>query len=741
MKEEQLRELLEDMSVEEKIGQMVQLTGAFYAQEGLATGPIQAMKLTEQQVQLAGSVLSTVGAAKLRKLQTEYMEKQPHHIPLMFMADVINGFRTVFPIPLALGCSFDPEIMRKTSEISAREMARAGVHVTFSPMVDLVRDARWGRVMESTGEDSYLNRLFAEAAITGYQGEGVGTKDHVVACMKHFAGYGAPVGGREYNQVELSERTLWEEYLPGYRAGVDAGAKMVMTAFHTLGRIPCTANKELIQGVLREQWGYDGVLISDWAAIRELLEHGVAEDEAKAADLAMQSGVDIDMMTNIYALQLKKLVEAGKITMEQLDTAVYRILRLKNELGLFENPYKDAEEAYDEREQIDPAHTAYARKILPDTFVLLKNEEGILPLSKKPEESCRSIAFIGPFMKETEVCGAWSFFNRKEENVTLEQALEEQELTVPYTVEEGCHTLPFGMEFAGIRGRAANPYGKEELEKLKERAVASAKKADVVVMALGEHSYFSGEGGSRTQITIPEHQLELFRAVTAVHSRVVVVTFSGRPLDLREIHEKAQAILHVWFPGTEAGHAVMDVLFGASSPGGRLSMSFPYCVGQVPISYNELSTGRQYLDGTEANRFFSRYIDAPNHPLFVFGYGLDYTEYQYDRLVLHGTQVTKEHPLEVSVDVTNIGKREGKEVVQMYLQDLAGSVARPVRELKGFQKLSLAPQETQTVTFTITEEMLRFYDKNMNYGSEPGEYKVYIGGSSDARLSGSFRLV
>lgn len=740
MKEEQIRELLEDMSTEEKIGQLLQLTGAFYADEGLATGPMQQMQLSQEQVEQAGSVLSTVGAATLKKIQTAYMEKQPHHIPLMFMADVINGYRTVFPIPLALGCSFEPEIMRKTSEISAREMARAGVHVTFSPMVDLVRDARWGRVMESTGEDTYLNRCFAKAAIEGYQGAGVGTKDHVAACMKHFAGYGSPVGGREYNQVEVSERSLFEDYLPAYKTGVDAGTKMVMTSFNTLGRIPCTGNQELMKGILREQWGYDGVVISDWAAIHELIEHGVARDEDEAAYLAMQAGVDIDMMTNVYALHLKDQLASGKVTMDQLDAAVYRILNLKNELGLFENPFKDADESYDESKKPDGEHTKYAREILPETFVLLKND-GILPLSKEPVDTCKSIAFIGPFMKEIDVCGAWSFFNRKEENVTLEQAVNERELSMPYTIEEGCHTVPYGMRFVGIRGEVVNPYTPEELGVLKANAVASAKQADVVVMALGEHSFFSGEGGARTQITIPEHQMELFRAVAEVNPNIAVVTFSGRPLDLREVNEKAKAILHVWFPGTETGHAVMDVLFGDASPSGRLSMSFPYCVGQVPVYYNELHTGRQYIDGTETSRFFSKYIDAPNHPLYVFGYGLDYTEYRYDNLVLDGNQVTKDRPITVSVDVTNVGKRAGKEVVQMYLQDLVGSVARPVRELKGFEKVALSAGEKKTITFTITEEMLRFYDRNMNYVSEPGEFKVYVGGNSDAELSAGFQLV
>lgn len=737
MKEEQIRELLQQMSLEEKIGQMLQLTGNFFSDEGLATGPMQDMNLTEEQVNNTGSILSTVGAAKLRRIQKNYMEKQPHHIPMIFMADVINGFRTVFPIPLAQGCSFNPQLSKEMASISAKESARAGLHVTFSPMVDLVRDARWGRVMESTGEDVYLNAQYSRAMVEGYQGSSIGEKDKISACIKHFAGYGAPVAGREYNQTEISERTLWEDYMPAYKEGIDAGARMVMTSFNTLGRVPCTGNKSLMQDVLRDRWGFDGILISDWAAIQELIYHGVAKDSTEAAFLGVQAGVDIDMVTNTYSNHLKALIEDGTVPMEWVDACVYRILSFKNELGLFENPYKDADEAYDEQQAPDAKHMAFARKALPETFVLLKNE-GILPLPQKANDAVNRIAFIGPYMDDEHVCGSWSLFYNSKENVTLKQALEERKPRISYTVDPGCTILGAGERLGGFSGSVENPISESELAAMMDAAVAHAKEADVVVMALGEHPQMTGEGGARTEITIPEHQIELFNRVVAVNPNVAVVNFSGRPLDLRTINQKAKAILQVWFPGTQAGNAIMDVLFGDANPSGRLSMSFPYNVGQVPVYYSELHTGRIFTG--DGNRFCSRYLDAPNAPLFPFGFGLDYTEYHYDNLRLSSTTLTKDAPIQVSVEVTNVGSRDGVEVVQLYVQDLVGSVARPLRQLKGFEKLAIRAGETRTVTFTIAEEMLRFYDIDMNYVAEPGEFKVFVGRDSRASLVGTFLL-
>lgn len=743
MKESELIALLQDMTLDEKVNQLVQLHGRFYnpeAETGCATGPTEEMGLCEQQVWEAGSVLTTVGAANPRRIQKKYMEHQPHHIPLLFMADIINGYRTIFPIPLAQGCSFDPELVSHMAAVAAKESARTGLHVTFSPMADLVRDPRWGRVMESTGEDTFLNCCMVKAMVKGYQGDDISQKDKIAACIKHFAAYGAPVGGRDYNQVELSERTLREDYLPSYHAGIEAGAETIMTSFNTLGRIPSTANKKLLRDILREEWGFDGVVISDWGAVWELVEHGIAEDKDEATFLAMRAGVDIDMMTEVYANHLKKLVENNKVPEKWVDEAVYRILQLKNKLGLFENPYKDADEKYDEEAEIEPAHRQFARKAAAETFVLLKND-GILPLKKELDENCRSVAFVGPYTKYRQICGSWSLFKRVEDCVTLEEGVKAKQLEMPVSFEMGCEVLDYKQGIGGFKGYFENTRTPEELENMACRAVEAAKMADVVVMPIGEHYEFSGEGASKTEICLPPHQVALFDRIYAVNPNIVVVTFSGRPMDLRAVSDRARAILHVWLPGTEGGNAIADVLFGDVVPGGKLSMCFPYSVGQVPVYYSELHTGRRRPEGEEAPRCVSCYRDAPNRPLFAFGYGLSYTTFSYSDVHMDREVMDANGMIRASVVVTNTGKRAGKDVVQLYIHDVAGSVARPVRELKGFQKILLQPGESRKVSFEIREEMLRFYTADMEYKSEPGSFEVFIGGDSDTDNRAEFRLV
>lgn len=738
MLDSKIVELLNDMSLDEKIGQMVQLTGDFFSGDGLMTGPMMEMNLSTEQVNNTGSVLSAVGAKKLKDIQKSYMEKQPHHIPLVFMADIINGLRTVFPIPLAQGCSFNPKLVKEMAKIAAKESARAGLHVTFSPMVDLVRDARWGRVMESTGEDVYLNGELAKAMVEGYQGDSIKDKDSVSACIKHFAGYGAPVAGRDYTQVELSERTLRQDYLKAYEAGVKANARMVMTSFNTLGRIPSTGNEKLLKGILRDEWGFDGILISDWAAIMELIPQGVAKDSKDAAYLAANARVDIDMMTNSYAHNLKALIDEGKISMDVIDECVLRILRFKNELGLFENPYKDADEEYDEAPSIEKGNIDFARKALPETFVLLKND-GILPLSDKKTKDCNKIAFIGPYMNDKHVCGAWSLFYNLEENVTLAEALKARNVEVDYSISDGCSILDANQNWLGFGGLVENDVTSKQLQDMYLKAVAEAKNSDIVVMAIGEHCQMTGEGASKTEINIPEHQLELLRKVYEVNKNIVVVNFSGRPLDLRQVSKMSRAILQVWFPGTLTGHAIMDVLFGDANPSGRLSMSFPYNVGQLPITYADVHTGRAFVDPN--NRFCSRYLDAPNKPLYVFGYGLDYTTYEYTNLEINKDTIKDGECISLSVDVTNTGDRDGTEVVQLYIQDMVGSVIRPLRELKGFKKINIKSKETKTVTFDIDLDTLKFYDINMDYVAEKGEFTAYVGGDSETDNSVTFKYV
>lgn len=734
MEKQKIKELLQDMSLEEKIDQMLQVAGMYYEKDGILTGPENAVGFTEEEVRQAGTVLGSVGAERLKKIQKEYMEKQPHHIPLIFMSDIINGYRTIFPIPLAQGCSFEPELAKEAAEIAAKESAAAGLHLTFSPMVDLVRDARWGRVMESTGEDSYLNGCFAEAVVKGYQGEGALTeKGKIAACVKHFAAYGAPVAGREYNTVELSERTLRDDYLPAYEKAVKAGAEMVMTSFNTLDKVPSSANKWLMREVLREEMGFDGVVISDWAAIEELVAHGIAKDRKEAARLALEAGVDIDMMTPCYCKNLAKLVEEGAVKEELIDEAVLRILELKNKLGLFENPYKDADEAEEKALLLCEAHRKTARKAAAKTFVLLKNED-LLPLKKQGQKT----AFIGPQVMEKGLYGAWSMFGKDEDTVSIREAVSSMGIKqVSFCKGSPILDNDRGLEeFAGELKLKEDHERKEEL--LKE-AVEAAREADVVVMALGEHRRQSGEAASRGEITIPECQMELFRSVYGVNKNIAVVLFSGRPLDIREISSKAKAVLTVWMPGTEGGNAIADVLYGAVNPSGKLSMSFPYCVGQVPVYYNSFHTGRPFTEGS-GDKYLSKYLDIPNKPLYPFGYGLSYTTFDVSPVCLSAGEMEKEGSITASVTVENTGDVSGEEVVQMYIQDVYGSVVRPVLELKGFEKIALQPGEEKEVSFIITEDMLRFYNIHMQYESEPGEFRIYIGNSSDTENYRSFIL-
>lgn len=722
MVQEKLIDLLKEMSLEEKVDQMLQMSGMFYEDEGVLTGPVNTAGFTEEEIRQAGSVLGSVGAEKLMTIQREYMEKQPHHIPLIFMADIINGFRTVFPIPLAQGCTFHPALVEEGAAAAARESAAAGLHLTFSPMADLVRDARWGRVMESTGEDAWLNGCLVRAMVEGYQGrEGLREKGRIAACVKHFAAYGAPTAGRDYNTVELSERTLRDDYLPAYQAAVDAGVAAVMTSFNTLDRIPSSGSRRLMREILRDEMGFGGVVISDWGAIEEMCRHGVAKDNREAARLAVEAGVDIDMMTNCYCKNLRGLVEEGIVSESLIDEAVLRILKLKNDLGLFENPYKDADASEEKALALCQEHRQTARKMAVETFVLLKND-GILPLKKEQEK----IALIGPYVSNKEIYGAWSMFGSPDTTVSIADGLRNKGYEKILSAQ-GCG-LSEGF------GQTA-----EDSEKLLREAVELAKSADKVVLALGEHRLHSGEAASRADITLPADQMELFRKVCEVNQKVAVVLFSGRPLDIREISEKAAAVLAVWMPGTEGGNAIADVLFGDANPSGKLSMSFPYSVGQVPVFYGQFRTGRPYTEGVE-EKYVSRYLDIPNKPLFPFGYGLSYTTFAVGPVRLSAQRMCRTDRLCAAVTVKNTGAVSGQEVVQMYIEDVHGSVVRPVRELRGFSKIELAPGEEKEVCFEIAETMLRFHDIHMNYVSEDGEFRVYIGNSSETANGASFVL-
>ena len=729
---EALQELLDDMSLAEKIGQMNQVIGSFYTGEFVATGPMADKGFTEENIGLAGSVIGVSGADAAKRIQKGYMEKHPHQIPLLFMLDVINGYRTVFPIPLGQGAAFEPELSMRCARMAAQEAAVSGVHVTFSPMADLVRDARWGRVMESTGEDPYLNSLYAAAMVRGYQGEDLRKAGSVAACVKHFAGYGAPDAGRDYNTVELSEHTLRQFYLPAYEAGIQTGAALVMTAFNTIDGIPATGNRRLMRQILREEMGFDGVLISDWAAIEEMLCHGYCADRTQAAQRAVTAGVDVDMMSGVYAEQLMALVQDGKVPEALIDEAVMRILTLKNALGLFEAPFKDADEEKEKQIILCEEHRALAREAARKSFVLLKNE-GVLPLSDK-----KKTAYIGPYVDSRNLMGAWSITGETKDVATLRESVLEQCADTDAVFCCGCPMTDSGRKLEGFLECTDEMVSAEEQQRMMDEAVEAAKACGQVVLLLGEDRRQSGEAASSAGIQIPGIQQELLDRVCSVCDQVAVVLFSGRPLDIRQIAEKAQAVLLAWMPGTEGARALVDVLSGRYSPSGKLPMSFPYCVGQVPVHYNEYPTGRPHVPGKDKDRFRSKYLDIPNSPLYLFGFGLTYTSFSVSPVVLDRDHMTKDEILTASVTVRNTGSVEGTETVQLYIRDIAASVVRPVKELKGFCKVTLQPDEQQNVRFFITEKELRFLTENGRWESEPGAFEVFIGTSSLADAPARF---
>ena len=728
MTKEELLHLLHQMTTQEKCRELMQLPMEAFTETDISTGPCEDLELTDEKMAQVGSILSLTGAEWTRKVQEEHLKNNRLNIPLLFMADIINGYKTIFPIPLAQGCTFDPDLVRQLAEAAAREGAAAGVHVTFSPMADLVRDPRWGRVMESTGEDPYLNGIMAEQMVKGYQGNDLKEEGRLAACVKHFAGYGAPLGGREYNQVELSERTLLEDYLPAYEKAVRAGARLVMSSFNTLERVPSTGNRKLMREILRGKMGFQGVLISDYAAVKELIAHGLAEDEAEAARLALEAGVDIDMMSRCYSDFLCGQIERGEVAQELLDEAVLRVLELKKDLGLFENPFKDGSPEKEKELLLCEKHRSLAQKAAEESFVLLKNEENMLPLSKE-----ETTAFIGPFGEEKGLLGAWALFADREDTVTVKEGVER--LCPGQIWAKGCEILEPGQKwlrgYIPITEETWKQTAETAEEKIKE-AVEAAEKADRVVLLLGEQELESGESGSCGHIGLPPSQMKLLKAVAQVNPNLVLVVFSGRPLILTEACAYAKAVLFAWMPGTQGGPAVANVLYGCSNPSGKLTETFPYHMGQIPVYYSDFATGRPQMPG---------YIDIPKEPLYPFGYGLSYTEYAYSPVKLDQKVLDSQTDvIHASVRVKNTGSMEGREAVQMYIQDVKGSVSRPVRQLKGFQKISLAPGEEKEVRFEIREEMLRFWTIDMEYRSEPGRFRVWIGTDSRTENGEEFYL-
>ena len=735
MTKEQLIALLNDMSLEEKVNQMSQVIGGFFDDDTVITGPMAEMGFTEENIELSGSVIGSMGAETVKKIQKSYMEKHPHHIPLLFMLDIINGYKTVFPIPLGQGATFEPELSEKCAAVAAKEASVSGLHVTFAPMTDLVRDARWGRVMESTGEDPYLNGLFCESMVKGFQGENLSDEYKIAACVKHFAGYGAPTAGRDYNTVELSEHTFREFYLPSYKAGIDAGAALVMTSFNTVNGIPATGNKKLMRGILRDEMGFDGVLISDWAAIEETIYHGYCADKEDAAIRAVEAGVDIDMMTGIYCDNLCRLVREGKIPESLVDECCMRILELKNKLGLFENPYKDADEEKEQQLILCKEHRELAREAARKSFVLLKNEEQILPLDKT-----KKTAFIGPYVNSRNLMGSWSIIGEAKDITTVEEIMAVEEAGNNVVCCRGSPMLGAEVILEGFTEENQATYTPEEEAKMLEEALEAAKKADQVVLFIGEDRLQSGEATSNATIQIPQIQQNLLERVAEINENIAVVLFSGRPLDLRDVQIKAKAILEVWMPGTEGAGAITDVLYGRYNPTGKLPMSFPYCVGQVPVHYNEYATGRPHVEGKDKDRFRSKYLDIPNAPLYPFGYGLSYTTFTVSEVSLDEDSMKDGESIRAAVTVKNTGTCAGTETIQLYLHDVAASVVRPVKELKDFRKVTLQPEEEARVEFTITEPQLRFLSENNIFESEAGIFEIFIGTDSTTTNKAKFTL-
>jgi beta-glucosidase len=716
-----LKELLHSMTVKEKIFQLFQLGASYYTKDkSEITGPMDEMGIEQEDLSMVGSSLGVMGASTMINIQKKYMKNNPNGIPMIFMKDVIHGFRTVYPIPLALGCGFDEDLVYDCSRMAAVEASAGGIHVTFTPMVDCIRDVRWGRVMESCGEDPYLNSIMGAAQVRAFQGDDISKPGNIAACVKHFAAYGAGESGRDYNNVEISERMLRTVHFPAYKACVDAGVKMLMPSFNNLNGVPSVANKWLMNDILRDEWNYKGLVISDYAAVNELIVHGVAANPKEAARLTFDAGCDIEMMSSAYANHLEELINEGIFTMEQLDSSVMKVLELKNELGLFDDPYHGASVEKEAELCLCKEHRAIALRAAEETAVLLKND-GVLPFKK----TIKKLALIGPFAKDCNINGAWSGSGRSDESVSVKEGIESLVPDTEIYYAKGCGMLFEDTDTSGFKD-----------------AVDLAKSADAVVLCIGESFKYSGEGCSRAKLGLPGAQLELLREVAKVNPNLVVVLFGGRPLVLTELSEIAPAILHMWFPGTEGGNACARLIFGDSNPCGKLSVSFPKSVGQCPLYYNRTNTGRPKSkpDGVY-EPFVSNYIDSGNLPLYFFGYGLSYTEFEYKSMTLTSREMKSDSSIRILVTLKNVGKYPGKETVQLYIRDMVSSAVRPVQELVSFKKIQLECGEEKTVEFEITEPMLRFWNSKNEFVSEKGEFTISVGYADHMYLSEKFVLI
>ena len=729
-------ELMKKMTVEEKIGQLnLPVTGE------ITTGQAQSSDVAKKIEQgLVGGLFNLKGVDKIRDVQKLAVEKSRLGIPLLFGMDVVHGYETIFPIPLGLSCSWDMAAIEQSARIAATEASADGISWTFSPMVDISRDPRWGRVSEGNGEDPFLGGAIARAMVLGYQGADLDNQlkhnNEIMACVKHFALYGAGEAGRDYNTVDMSRNRMFNEYLYPYQAAVDAGVGSVMASFNEIDGVPATANKWLMTDVLRKQWGFNGFVVTDFTGIAEMVAHGIGDLQTVSAR-ALNAGVDMDMVSAGFVGTVKKSIDEGKISMETLDTACRRILEAKYKLGLFDNPYKYCDLKRPAREIFTKEHREAARRIAGESFVLLKNgsihpgsAEPLLPLKKEG-----TVAVIGPLANtRSNMPGTWSVAARLNDYPSVYEGLKEMMAgKVNITYAKGSNLISDAAyeERATMFGRSLNRDNRTDKEMLDE-ALKVAAGADVIVAALGESSEMTGESSSRTDLNIPDVQRTLLEALLKTGKPVVLTLFTGRPLTLVWEQENVPAILNVWFGGSEAAYAIGDVLFGDVNPSGKLTMTFPKNVGQIPLFYNHKNTGRPLAEGKWFEKFRSNYLDVDNEPLYPFGYGLSYTTFRYSDITLDKTVMGQDGSVTATVSVTNTGKRDGAEVVQLYIRDLVGSITRPVKELKGFEKVFIKAGESKTISFKITPELLRFYDYDLNHVAEPGDFDIMIGGSSQA---------
>ncbi|GAB1416054.1 beta-glucosidase BglX [Paludibacter sp.] len=705
-----VQELLSKMTLEEKAGQLNQISGNWKF-----TGPISEHGDVQELIKKGhiGSMLNVKGVGHTRQVQELAMQSRLG-IPLIFGLDVIHGYRTMFPTPLAQAASWDLVAIEKAERIAAIEASASGIHWTFAPMVDIARDPRWGRIVEGSGEDAYLGSLIAKARVRGFQGEGLGNMDAIMACAKHFAAYGAALAGRDYNTVDMSLMRLHETYLPPFKAAIDAGVATFMSSFNDLNGIPATGNTYLLREVLKKQWNFDGFVVSDWASIKEMIAHGYATDNRDAAKKAIIAGCDMDMEGGAYVDHLVDLVNNKIVSEKLINESVSRILRKKFELGLFDDPYKFCDSEREKKQRNNANHLEEARKTATKSIVLLKNEGNILPLAK----NTKKIALIGPFFEETTTnLGAWS----------IHWDDDKDRIVTQYNGIAGKVSKRTKLLYA--KGCNVNDDDKSAFDE----AVKTALQADVVVMSIGETYDMSGEAKSRTSLDLPGVQEELFNKIVETGKPVIVLVNAGRPLTINAVAQKATAILYKWQLGTEAGNAIADVLFGDYNPAAKLPITFPRNVGQIPLFYNNFNTGRPVINNNTHYR--SAYIDSPNTPLYPFGFGLSYTEFKYDNFKLSSERLQGNQSLKAQIDVSNTGRFDGEEIVQLYIRDITASVVRPLKELKGFEKIFLKKGETKTVEFTITPEDLKFFNDKLDFDWESGDFQIMIGRNSADLLS------